>query len=46
MINIIGDKSILINKRNDCEPKKEIVLKDDFLKKKAILQHNKIERKL
>ncbi len=35
MINIIGDKSILINKRNDCEPKKEIVLKDDFLKKES-----------
>ncbi|APF25316.1 MULTISPECIES: calcium-binding protein [Clostridium] len=34
MINIIGDKSILINKRNDCEPKKEIVLKDDFSKKR------------
>lgn len=35
MINIIGDKSILINKRNDCEPKKEIVLKDDFSKKES-----------
>ncbi|BAO05147.1 MULTISPECIES: hypothetical protein [Clostridium] len=34
MINIIGDKSILINKRNDCELKGEIILRDDFSKKR------------
>ncbi|AJD29117.1 calcium-binding protein [Clostridium botulinum] len=34
MINIIEDKSILINKANDCEPKREIILKDDFSKKR------------
>ncbi|OSA73588.1 calcium-binding protein [Clostridium botulinum] len=34
MINIIEDKSILINKGNDCEPKREIILKDDFSKKR------------
>ncbi|WP_434284627.1 calcium-binding protein [Clostridium botulinum] len=34
MINIIEDKSILINKGNDYEPKREIILKDDFSKKR------------
>ncbi|NFA60067.1 calcium-binding protein [Clostridium botulinum] len=34
MINVIGDKSMLINKTNDCELKGESILRDDFSEKR------------